>query len=111
MTASPTGIASSVAGTGADEAADHRPARLLTWLGISGALTAIVLVGTLHVLAWLARAGSLGVALLGIWSAALLMIVLFPKHNWAPSDRARTARSTVPPALLPSWPCRLRCCR
>ena len=128
MTAPSTGIASSVSGTSEDDAADGRPARLLAWLGIGGALTAIVLVGGLHVLgetaavdpirrtiseyalssvgwvfnvgvlalavgslaiaaglviAGLARAGSLGVALIGVWSAALLVIMFFPKHNWA----------------------------
>ncbi len=108
--------------------ADVRPARLLAYLGIGGALTAIILVGALHilpqtvgidpvrrtiseyalsnigwvfnvgvlalavgslaiiaalVLAGLARAGSLGAALGVVWAAALLVVMVFPKHNWA----------------------------
>jgi hypothetical protein len=35
------------------------------------------------VIAGLARAGSLGIALIGVWSAALLVIMFYPKHNWA----------------------------
>ena len=35
------------------------------------------------VVAGQARRGSLGVALGVLWSAALLVVVLFPKHNWA----------------------------
>ena len=128
MTAPSTGIASSAPNTREDDSADGRPARLLAWLGIGGALTSIVLVGGLHgwpetarvdpirrtiseyalssvgwafnvgvvalavgslaiaaglVVAGLARAGSLGIALIGVWSAALLVIMFFPKHNWA----------------------------
>ena len=128
MTAPSTGIASSAPNTREDDSADGRPARLLAWLGIGGALTSIVLVGGLHgwpetarvdpirrtiseyalssvgwafnvgvvalavgslavaaglVIAGLARAGSLGIALIGVWSAALLVIMFFPKHNWA----------------------------
>lgn len=33
--------------------------------------------------AGLTRAGSAGTLLGGLWAAALLVIVLFPKHNWA----------------------------
>ena len=128
MTAPSTGFTSSVSRTGDVDAADGRPTRLLAWLGIGGALTAIVLVGALHVLpetarvdpirrtiseyalssigwvfnigvlalalgslaiaaalvlAGLARVGSLGIALVCVWSAALLVIMFFPKHNWA----------------------------
>jgi hypothetical protein len=35
------------------------------------------------VVAGRARRGSLGVALGVLWSAALLVVVMFPKHNWA----------------------------
>lgn len=105
-----------------------RLARSLAAAGIAGALLAVVLVGTLHLLrqtagispvrrtiseyaltdlgwafnlgavalalgslcvfaalvvAGQARRGSLGVALGIAWSAALLVVVMFPKHNWA----------------------------
>ena len=147
MTAPSTGIAPSVAGAAATRASDGRPARLLAWLGIGGALTAVVLVGALHmlpatagidpvrrtiseyalsgagwvfnvgvlalaigslaiaaglVLAGLARAGSIGSALVVVWSAALLVIVAFPKHNWAvgPSTNGQIHRAASIVAFL-----------
>ena len=148
MTAPSTGIASSApSGTGVPRASDVRSARLLAWLGIGGALTAVVLIGALHVLpatagidpirrtiseyalssvGWvfhigvlalavgslaigaglvlgrLARAGSLGIALVGVWSAALLVIMVFPKHTWAvgPSTNGQIHRAASIVAFL-----------
>src|SRR6478609_3412641 len=45
-------------------------------LGSVCILAALVVIGR-------ARHGSLGVALGMVWAAALLVVVLFPKHNWA----------------------------
>jgi len=49
---------------------------------------AALAIGSLAILASLvltgrARSGSWGVALGAIWSAALLVVMIFPKHNWA----------------------------
>lgn len=61
----------------------------LTDLGWVFDLAAVALaVGSLAVLAavvdaGLTRAGSIGTLLGVLWAAALLVIVLFPKHNWA----------------------------
>ncbi len=147
MTAESTDLSTSASGTAALRAFDIRPARLLAWLGIGGALTAVVLVGALHVLpetagidpvrrtiseyalssvgwvfnvgvlalaagslaiaaglvlAGLARAGSIGSALVVLWSAALLVIVAFPKHNWAvgPSTNGQIHRAASIVAFL-----------
>ena len=45
-------------------------------LGSLAILPSLVLTGR-------ARRGSLGVALGAVWSAALLLVMIFPKHNWA----------------------------
>jgi len=45
-------------------------------IGSLAIVTSLVLTG-------LARGGSLGIALGAVWSAALLVVMLFPKHNWA----------------------------
>lgn len=61
----------------------------LTELGWAFNLGAIALaLGSLSIfaaliVAGLARRGSLGVVFGVVWSAALLIVVLFPKHNWA----------------------------
>jgi hypothetical membrane protein len=45
-------------------------------LGSVAILASLVLTGR-------ARRGSLGVALGAVWSAALVLVMIFPKHNWA----------------------------
>ncbi|MET0866188.1 MAG: DUF998 domain-containing protein [Nakamurella sp.] len=52
-------------------------------LGVAGlAIGSLAILASL-VLAGRARGGSLGIALGLIWSAALLVVMVFPKHNWA----------------------------
>src|SRR6476620_7214933 len=82
------------------------------WAFNLGVLTLVL--GSLAVLAAIVRAGPARPAAVGIWlgvawSAALTVIVLFPKHNWAVGPRRQRADSPAA-SIVRSSACRSQCC-